>query len=109
MAGEGRVVFATHEGRDIGFIFGGRLGEIYRGQQFSLDDAGRGMSIGNVLQYEQIAWLCEEGAHRYDRGPLIGPPIVRPSGISLLRRSIAGTGESESAQSCSLQPEQRLG
>ena len=73
MAGEGRVVFATHGGRDIGYIFGGMAGPIYRGQQFSFDDAWRDMSIGNVLQYEQIAWLCEEGAHRYDMGPLTGP------------------------------------
>ena len=73
MAREGRVIFATHAGRDIGYIFGGMAGPIYRGQQFSFDDAYRDMSIGNVLQYEQIAWLCEEGAHRYDMGPLTGP------------------------------------
>jgi CelD/BcsL family acetyltransferase involved in cellulose biosynthesis len=73
MAREGRVMFATHEGRDIGYIFGGMAGTIYRGQQFSFDDDWRHMSIGNVLQYEQITWLCEEGAHRYDMGPLLGP------------------------------------
>lgn len=73
MAREGRVMFAMHEGRDIGYIFGGMAGAIYRGQQFSFDDEWRNMSIGNVLQYEQIAWLCEEGAHRYDMGPLRGP------------------------------------
>ncbi|MEZ6030775.1 MAG: GNAT family N-acetyltransferase [Hyphomonadaceae bacterium] len=72
LAREGRVMFATHEGKDIGFIFGGMAGAIYRGQQFSFDDAWRDMSIGNVLQYEQVAWLCEEGAHRYDMGPLRG-------------------------------------
>lgn len=72
MAREGRVMFATHEGRDIGYIFGGMAGSIYRGQQFSFDDAWREMSIGNLLQYEQVAWLCEEGAHRYDMGPLTG-------------------------------------
>jgi CelD/BcsL family acetyltransferase involved in cellulose biosynthesis len=66
-------MFATHEGRDIGYIFGGMAGEIYRGQQFSFDDTWRDMSIGNLLQYEQLAWLCEEGAHRYDMGPLTGP------------------------------------
>lgn len=72
-AREGRVMFATHKGRDIGYIFGGMAGAIYRGQQFSFDDDWRHMSIGNVLQYEQITWLCEEGAHRYDMGPLTGP------------------------------------
>lgn len=69
----GRVMFATHEGRDIGYIFGGMAGAIYRGQQFSFDEDWRDMSIGNVLQYEQLAWLCEEGAIRYDMGPLTGP------------------------------------
>ncbi len=73
MARAGRVMFATHDGNDIGYIFGGVAGEIYRGQQFSFDEAWRDMSIGNLLQYEQVAWLCEEGAHRYDMGPLTGP------------------------------------
>lgn len=73
VARAGRVMFATHEGNDIGYIFGGMAGEIYRGQQFSFDETWRDMSIGNLLQYEQLAWLCEEGAHRYDMGPLTGP------------------------------------
>lgn len=73
VARAGRVMFATHEGNDIGYIFGGMAGEIYRGQQFSFDDTWRDMSIGNLLQYEQLAWLCEEGAARYDMGPLTGP------------------------------------
>ena len=68
-----RVMFATHEGRDIGYIFVGMAGAIYRGQQFSFDEAWRDISIGNVLQCEQLAWLCEEGAARYDMGPLTGP------------------------------------
>ena len=25
--------------------------------------------LGNLLQLEQIRWLCEEGADRYDMGP----------------------------------------
>lgn len=73
MARAGRVIFATHDGNDIGYIFGGMAGEIYRGQQFSFDETWRDMSIGNLLQYEQLAWLCEEGAARYDMGPLTGP------------------------------------
>jgi len=67
-----RVMFARHEGKDIGFIFGGMAGKIYRGQQFSYDDEWRSASIGNLLQHEQIRWLCEEGATRYDMGPAIG-------------------------------------
>lgn len=69
-----RVIFARHEGRDIGFIFGGLCGatpkdSIYRGQQFSFDDDWRSASIGSLLQMEQLRWLCDEGVARYDMGP----------------------------------------
>jgi hypothetical protein len=69
---DARVIFARHEGRDIGFIFGGMAANIYRGQQFSFDNEWAAYSIGNLMQLEQIAWLCEEGASRYDMGPLLG-------------------------------------
>lgn len=69
-----RVIFARHDDRDIGFIFGGLCdgeanGSIYRGQQFSFDDEWRSSSIGGILQLEQLHWLCEEGVARYDMGP----------------------------------------
>lgn len=69
-----RVIFARHEGRDIGFIFGGICngtpeGSIYRGQQFSFADEWRSSSIGGLLQLQQLRWLCEEGVARYDMGP----------------------------------------
>ncbi len=93
-AGCARVMFATHEGQDIGFIFGslaggeltsrpfligprGELvtahrpsprGSVYRGQQFSYDNEKRAWSVGDILQYKQIEWLCEEGVSRYDMG-----------------------------------------
>lgn len=67
-----RIIFAKHENKDIGFIFGGMAGKIYRGQQFSYDEDWRESSIGNLLQLEQVRWLCEEGAERYDMGPLSG-------------------------------------
>jgi hypothetical protein len=69
---EARVIFATHAGEDIGFIFGVMVGGIYRGQQFSYDDVWGSLSIGNLLQFEKIRWACEEGAHRYDMGPRYG-------------------------------------
>lgn len=68
-----RIIFARQEGRDVGFIFGALAGRIYRGQQFSYDQALARLSIGNLLQAEQVRWLCEEGAARYDMGPLTGP------------------------------------
>lgn len=71
VGGLARVVFAVHDGRDVGFIFGGCAGGVYRGQQFSYDEAWAARSLGNVLQLEQIAWLAEEGARRYDLGPLM--------------------------------------
>jgi hypothetical protein len=67
----GRVVFARREGRDIGFVFGGVNGGHYRGQQFSYAEECRDWSVGNLLQLEQISWLCEEGVSRYDMGPLM--------------------------------------
>jgi len=72
-SGQGRVMFARREDKDIGFIFGGKAGNIYRGQQFSYADDWKSYSIGNLMQMEQIAWLCEEGAKRYDMGPIVGP------------------------------------
>ena len=65
-----RVIFARHEDQDIGFIFGGKAGNIYRGQQFSYAEDWKSFSIGNLMQMEQIGCLCEEDARRYDMGPL---------------------------------------
>jgi hypothetical protein len=73
VSNQGRVIFARHEHKDIGFIFGGKAGNIYRGQQFSYAADWKSFSIGNLLQMEQIQWLCEEKAKRYDMGPLVGP------------------------------------
>ena len=73
--GLARIMFARHEGTDIGFIFGGKAGNIYRGQQFSYREAWKRWGIGNLLQVEQVRWLCEEGARRYDMGPLDGGPM----------------------------------
>ena len=75
-SGAARIVFARHQDRDIGFIFGGLCGpeakdNIYRGQQFSFADDWRSASIGNLLQLEQLRWLCEEGVARYDMGPVM--------------------------------------
>ncbi|MBX3463601.1 MAG: GNAT family N-acetyltransferase [Planctomycetes bacterium] len=68
-AGSGRVVFARQAETDIGFVFGGLAGAVYRGQQFSYVEEWADASIGNLLQLEQIRWLGEEGAERYDMGP----------------------------------------
>ena len=72
----GRVMFARHNDTDVGFIFGGLCGpnakgNTYRGQQFSFADDWRRASLGNVLQFEQLSWLCEEQVARYDMGPVM--------------------------------------
>lgn len=67
------VILATLDGEDIGFIFGGLAGGYYRGQQFSYSQAHSRLSLGNIMQFEQIRWLEELGARRYDMGPVSGP------------------------------------
>lgn len=71
----GRIIFTRHEDTDIGFIFGGTTEGIYRGQQFSYDEAWKDYSAGNLMQVEKVKWLCEEGALRYDMGPIVGPKM----------------------------------
>lgn len=75
LAGEGtlRLIMARQHDEDIGFIFGGLCGAVYRGQQFSYAATARRLSLGNLLQLETVRWLCEEGVLRYDMGPVTGP------------------------------------
>jgi hypothetical protein len=70
-SGTGRVMFARHGERDIGYIFGGLAGNVYRGQQFSYVQDWKSFSVGNLLQVELIKWLCEENILRYDMGPVM--------------------------------------
>lgn len=74
--GKARVIFAQKDGKDIGFIFGGLSNKIYRGQQFSYAMDCAAYSIGNILQFEQIKWLCDEGCVRYDMGPITGEKMA---------------------------------
>jgi hypothetical protein len=71
VSGIGRVMFARHEERDIGYIFGSLAGHVFRGQQFSYADDWKSFSIGNLLQVELVKWLCEENIRRYDMGPVM--------------------------------------
>jgi len=63
-----RVIFARHEGRDVGYILGAVFLGTYRGLQFSFDADYRVMALGNLCQYQQIRALCQEGVTRYDLG-----------------------------------------
>lgn len=69
------VIFARIGEKDLGFIFGGLAGDIYRGQQFSFDQDYAALSPGNLMQFAKINWLCEIGCARYDMGPAIGPKM----------------------------------
>ena len=86
----GRVMFTVRDGTDIGFIFGGcQLGR-YRGQQFSYAEEVAALGLGNLLQLEQIRWLCEEDVSCYDMGPLMDykvhwTEIEHQSDIALFR------------------------
>ncbi|MCA9518580.1 MAG: GNAT family N-acetyltransferase [Myxococcales bacterium] len=66
--GQCRAVFARKDGEDVGFIFGGVLGDTYRGLQVSFDDRFRALSLGNVLHHAMIERLCAEGIGVYDLG-----------------------------------------
>ena len=70
--GAARIIMARYDEEDIGYIFGGLIGSIYRGLQFSYDDRYRKHSVGNLMQYEQISWLIEDGITRYDMGSVLG-------------------------------------
>jgi hypothetical protein len=66
--GQQRTVFAQADGRDVGYIFGAVLDGEYRGLQFSYSDDHAELGIGGLLQYHQVALLCDEGIARYDLG-----------------------------------------
>ncbi len=66
-----RAIFVSREGRDIGFVMGGIDGICYRGQQFSYGADWAGLSVGNLLQWEMVGWLCEGGIQRYDLGSIL--------------------------------------
>lgn len=63
-----RFMIAQFEGRDIGYIMGSRFFDTYRGWQMSYDDEFRHLSIGNLLQIENIYRRAQEGVTLYDLG-----------------------------------------
>lgn len=79
VAGDLRVLFARLDGQDIGYVIGGLVapndseaaagvGPRYRGFQHSFDQAHTALSIGKLLQFHNIAALCDEGVASYDMG-----------------------------------------
>jgi hypothetical protein len=67
-SGQQRTLFARTAERDIGYVLGAVFAGEYRGLQFSYDAEHAHDGIGGLLQYHQVAELCEEGVGRYDLG-----------------------------------------
>ena len=63
-----RAVLVEREGKPMGYLYGARIGEHFRGLQFSYDEQWRSVGLGNLLQLEMITWLSEERAASYDLG-----------------------------------------
>lgn len=62
------VCFATYDGEDIGYLFGGSQGDLFRGLQMSFSDAYEHLSVGNLMQTWIIRRLVAQGITRYDLG-----------------------------------------
>ncbi len=63
-----RVIFVTKDNKDLAFVFGGLLDKTYRGLQMSYDNDYRHLSLGNLVQFEMIDYLSQEGIRNYDLG-----------------------------------------
>jgi len=66
--GDLRVLIAQRDGADLGYLYGGTSGALFRGLQFSFTDEARALGLGHALQAEMIERLCAEGALLYDLG-----------------------------------------
>ena len=66
--GELRVLIATRDGSDIGYLYGGIAGNLFRGLQFSFREEARELGLGNALQAEMLERVCAEGIATYDLG-----------------------------------------
>jgi CelD/BcsL family acetyltransferase involved in cellulose biosynthesis len=67
-AGALRVLFASRDGVDLGYLYGGIASGLFRGLQFSFREQERRLGLGNALQAEVIERLCAEGLSVYDLG-----------------------------------------
>jgi CelD/BcsL family acetyltransferase involved in cellulose biosynthesis len=63
-----RVLIATRNGKDVGYLHGAVTGDHFRGLQVSYDRNYAELSLGNLLQYEMLRQLCTDGIRSYDLG-----------------------------------------
>ncbi len=70
LAADGRLraLLISRDGEDLAYVFGGVLGDTYRGLQVSFDGRIRAYGGGNLAQAEMVRRLCEEGVGIYDLG-----------------------------------------
>jgi CelD/BcsL family acetyltransferase involved in cellulose biosynthesis len=67
-AGQVRALLARVDDADVGYIVGGVRGSTYRGFQLSQAMAAAHLSIGHLLQLEQVRGAADEGLATYDLG-----------------------------------------
>lgn len=68
-AGRCRAIVARLDGDDVGFILGGERGSRYRGLQLSYAESVRHLSVGHLLQLEEMQRVCAAPSiERYDLG-----------------------------------------
>jgi CelD/BcsL family acetyltransferase involved in cellulose biosynthesis len=67
-----RASVARLDGRDVGFIVGGRRHRRYRGLQLSFAEEVRHLSVGHLLQADAVQRLAAEGVTTYDLGMDLG-------------------------------------
>ncbi len=63
-----RFHFLVENGEDVAYLFGGRVGDTFRGLQFAFVAGRERESLGNLAQYHALSSLCDEGTLRYDLG-----------------------------------------
>lgn len=63
-----RCLVAQLDGADIGFVLGGIRGLRYRGLQLSYAAHAAELSVGHLLQLNEISRLCAAGVEIYDLG-----------------------------------------
>ena len=63
-----RFHFLVEKGEDVAYLFGGRVGDTFRGLQFAFVAGHERESLGNLAQYHALSSLCDEGTLRYDLG-----------------------------------------
>lgn len=63
-----RTVTLWDEAQLVGYAFGGVWGSVFRGLQFSYLPQWQQLSLGNLMQWELITHLCDEGLETYDLG-----------------------------------------